>query len=42
MEKYDLKKEINNNLVELLINLRYSPEKNNIIKDNEAEPVKLC
>ena len=41
LEKYDLKNEINNNLVELLLNLRYNPEKNNIIKDNDSGPVKI-
>ena len=40
LEKYNLKTEINNNLIELILNLRYNQEKNNIIKDNIISPIK--
>ena len=40
LDKNDLKSEINNNLVELLLNLRYNPE-NFIVKENKKEPIKI-
>ena len=41
LDKYDLQNEENNNLIELLLNLRYSPKKNKIIKEYETEPIKI-
>ena len=41
LDVYNLKNEENNDMIELLLNLRYSPEKNNIIKENKAEPIKI-
>ena len=41
LDKYDLKNDINNNLIELLLNLKYNSEQNNFIKENEKEPIKI-
>ena len=32
---------INNNIIHLLLNLRFNKEKNEIIKNNEGAPIKL-
>ena len=39
LDKHNLKDERNNDMIELLLNLRYNPEKNNIIK--EGDPIKI-
>ena len=41
LDKYDLKSETNNNLIELLLKLRFNPQKNSIIKENSTEPIKI-
>ena len=41
LDEHNLKNEENNNMIELLLNLRYNPEKNNIIKENKSEPIKI-
>jgi hypothetical protein len=41
LDKYDLKCETNNKLIELLLNLRFNLQKNVIIKENNAEPIKI-
>ena len=41
LEKYDLKNEINNNLIELILNIRYKSEKNQNIKENTEELIKI-
>ena len=38
LEEYDLKNKSNNDLIELLLNLRFNPEKNKIIEENMSEP----
>ena len=38
LEEYNLKNETNNNLIELLLNLRFNPEKNNLIKEYIKDP----
>jgi len=41
LDKYNIKSEANNNLIELLLNLRHKSEKNNKIKDEEKGPIKM-
>ncbi len=40
LDKHDLKNNININIIELLLKLRYNSE-NNIMKENESEPIKI-
>ena len=41
LDKNDLKNEANNNLMEILLDLRFNPKNNKIIKENEKEPIKI-